>query len=38
MLMQFFGGRGGGGGVNELSLGNVRMVNDVEILVGVVSR
>ena len=33
--MQFFFG---GGRVNEVSLGNVKMVNDAEILVGVVSR
>ena len=34
MLMQFLGGGGGGGrgeGLNEMSLGNVKMVNDAEI-------
>ena len=31
-------GREGGGGVNDVSLGNVRMVNDAEILIGVVSK
>ena len=35
MLMHFFWG---GGRVNKVSFGNVKMVNDVEILVGVVSR
>ena len=37
MLMHFFF-FGGGGRVNKVSFGNVKMVNDVEILVGVVSR